>query len=337
MTDRAPRQSILLPLLLPLGSLAVIVLALWGFSRILLNTTHTAAVLVALVAAAGIMAIAAYVTRARAGGMALYSLVGGAAGVAMLAGGAALVVAPPHGDEGEGPPPVAIVAPVNAIADGFASDTYTVPADVAFDIEFDNQDPGVPHNVWIAVEEGGDVLFEGANVTGPVVTTYAIEDPLAEGSYFFYCQIHPATMTGTLEAEPGAGGGGEDGEGGGGGGTVVVASQLAFDTDTLELPADTPTTITFDNQDDVGTFGPHNIAIYENEAAATGGGTALFGGELVNGPATVPYDVPGLPAGELFFHCDVHPQMKGVVIVDGGGGDAGGGDAGGGDAEPDTG
>jgi plastocyanin len=324
MSERGPRQSLLLPLVIPLGSLAAIALVLFGFSRILLNTTHAAATVVALVAAAGILAIAAFVAaRSRGGSVALLSMVGGAAGVALLAGGVALVAAPPHEGDAGGAPVVAIVAPPNAAVDGFAQDTYTVPADVAFEIEFDNQDPGATHNVEIAVEEGGETLYEGEIVTGPVVTTYPIEEPLAEGEYFFFCVVHPTTMTGTLQALPGGGeggggeGGGGEGEGGGGGagGVTVVAQELAFDPTEISLPADTPSTITFDDRDDAGTFGPHNIAIYEDEAYTS----ALFTGDLVNGPATVEYEVPALPAGTFPFRCDVHPQMTGTVTVDGGG------------------
>ena len=50
-----PREGVLLPLLLPLASLAVIALVLLLFSRVLLRTTHTGATAVALVAAAGIV------------------------------------------------------------------------------------------------------------------------------------------------------------------------------------------------------------------------------------------------------------------------------------------
>jgi plastocyanin len=41
----------------------------------------------------------------------------------------------------------------------------------------------------------------------------------------------------------------------------------------------------------------------------------LFRGDLIAGPATVTYHVGPLPAGRYFFHCDVHPQMKGAVRV----------------------
>ena len=45
MTDspKSGRQSLLLPILIPLGILVAIVAALFLFSRILLNVSHTAA------------------------------------------------------------------------------------------------------------------------------------------------------------------------------------------------------------------------------------------------------------------------------------------------------
>ena len=156
----------------------------------------------------------------------------------------------------------------------------------------------MPHNV--VIYDGPDAeataLFTGELVTGPAKADYDVE-PAPEGEYFFNCEVHPTTMTGTVTAAPG---GGEGGGGGGGGGPTVVAADLAFDTDTIELLADTETTITLDNQD-AGT--PHNIAIYTDDSL----GESLFAGELVTGPATAEYTVPAIPAGEYYFHCDVHP------------------------------
>ena len=48
--------------------------------------------------------------------------------------------------------------------------------------------------------------------------------------------------------------------------------------------------LTFDNQDDVNTTGPHNVSIYTDDTLAE----SLFKGDLVNGPATVEYQVPGV-------------------------------------------
>jgi plastocyanin len=89
---------------------------------------------------------------------------------------------------------------------------------------------------------------------------------------------------------------------------TVVAQGLQFDTSEIDLPADAPTTITFTNND-AGT--QHDIAIFQDDTLAK----VLFRGDLVTGVATVKYDVPGLPAGTYYFHCDVHPTMSGSVVV----------------------
>ena len=305
-----PREGVLLPLLLPLASLAVIALVLLLFSRVLLRTTHTGATAVALVAAAGIMAVAAFVaSRKQVGNGALFSMIGGVAGVSMLAGGLALLVATP-GEEGGEPeiPIVAIAAPVGASTDGFSTNQLELPASVDFQIAFDNQDTQ-PHNVSIATddpEKGGELLFEGQIVTGPVVTTYDVP-ALEPGKLFFLCEVHPTTMTGTAEAVEGAGAEG-GGEGGVPASTTIVAQSLAFDTGEIELPAGTESTVTLDNQE---TGVPHNFAVYADEARTD----PIFQGENITGPASIPYTIPPLDPGTYFFQCDVHPEMAGTVVA----------------------
>ena len=63
--------------------------------------------------------------------------------------------------------------------------------------------------------------------------------------------------------------------------------------------------VAFENDDDAV---PHNVAIYADDSAAQ----SLFVGDLVEGPATVTYDVPALDPGVYYFRCDVHPQMNGT-------------------------
>jgi len=331
MSEGKNRQSLLLPILMPIGVLAVIGLVLAGFSRVLLAISHNAATVVALVAAVGIVVVAAWVaSRKRVTGSTLFSMVAAMTGIAMLAGGLAVVAAPLE-EEGEGEGPggevvVAIAAPEGAATTGFSTDALSVPSDVPFTLAFENADPAVPHNV--VIYDGADAeapqLFRGEIITGPATVDYAVE-PLTEGEFFFNCEVHPTTMTGTMTASPEGGGDG----GGGGEGITVVAADIAFDTDTIELPPDTPTKITLDNQD-AGT--PHNIAIYTDDTLDE----SLFVGEIVTGPVSVVYDIPPLSEGEYYFHCDVHPNMSGTVIVsgDGGGGDGGGGGSGGGGEEP---
>ncbi len=101
---------------------------------------------------------------------------------------------------------------------------------------------------------------------------------------------------------------------GGAGETVTMnltADNMAFDTDTITVPAGAEVTINFDNQDD-GI--PHNFAVYENSTAQD----PIFQGEIVTGPDTTEYTftAPEEP-GTYYFQCDVHPsQMNGDFIVE---------------------
>lgn len=303
MSDRGERQSLLLPILIPVGGLVVIVLVLFTFSRVLLSVKPNAATATALVAAVGIMAVAAFVAgRKHVTGAALGGFVGAAAGITMFAGGLAIaVIGPP---EEEVPPfHAALAAPEGAITEGFVTvegeptDTLLFDANTPIELEFENREP-VAHNVQIfdGPDDSAPSLFDGPPLAGPATTTYRIA-PLAPGEYFFICRLHPNTaMEGTVTVEEGAGG------------VRIVAEGTAFDTDELRLPAEAPTTLTLDNRDPAA----HNVSIYEDESAS---GEPLFTFEPFPGPRTEPFDVPPIPEGDYYFRCDVHPTMQGTVVV----------------------
>ena len=65
----------------------------------------------------------------------------------------------------------------------------------------DNQDGGVVHNLHIY--EGMDNSGEDKGATeleaGPVTQTLTVT--FEPGTYFFLCDVHPATMAGTIEVE----------------------------------------------------------------------------------------------------------------------------------------
>jgi plastocyanin len=310
------RDRLVMPILLPLGILAVIAAVLFGFSRILLSLTPTAATVTAIVVASGVVTTAAVAAgRKQVRLSTLGAMLGVTAGVAMLAGGVALAVVGGSEEEpgGGGEKPVVTLAAANI---AFEPTSLTVPAGEAFTLQFHNQDANTQHNVQIFDDPkfAGTPLFNGALVTGVRQAEYDV-GPLAAGAYFFRCEVHP-TMTGEMQAVPTGGGGGGTGPGGprpGGGGVTVVAQNVAFDTATIELEP-VPTTITFENRD-AGV--QHNIAIYSDSSL----GDELFNGDLVTGPATAEYAVPALPPGEHYFQCNVHPTMSGTVLVS----DAGGG------------
>ena len=89
----------------------------------------------------------------------------------------------------------------------------------------------------------------------------------------------------------------------------VTAQGIAFDTSTIDLPANKASTIHFVNKD-AGV--QHNIAIYPSADDLT---NPLFRGDLVTGVDETDYAVDPLKAGTYYFHCDVHPTMNGTVNV----------------------
>jgi plastocyanin len=322
---RESREGLLFPILLPVGALAIILLILFAFSRVLLVISHNAATVVACITAAAIITVASVVAgRERLTGAALLPMIGTIFGIALVAGGVAIVAVGPQKEGGGEQPPitVALSAPAGAALEGFSPDKLSFQADVPTNLEFDNADPSTSHNVVIfqGKDATGAAVFTGDLVTGPTKTTYSVPG-LVEGSYFFHCEVHPTTMTGTIAVAPAP----PSGSPGAPAGAVITAVGLAFNTAEIDIPADTPTPLTFTNNDP-GT--QHNVAVFKDSAYTD----SVFTGELVTGPATQVYPLPALAAGTYFFKCDVHPTMTGTLVAapgpEGGGSGAGSGSPG---------
>jgi plastocyanin len=81
----------------------------------------------------------------------------------------------------------------------YDKDCLAAPANTAFEIDFDNKDPGVQHNVSIYTNAGAStVLLKGKIITGPKKITYDVK-ALPAGSYYFRCDVHPfGSMKGTF-------------------------------------------------------------------------------------------------------------------------------------------
>ena len=82
----------------------------------------------------------------------------------------------------------------------FETTAVEVPAGKAFKIDFDNKDAATIHDIDIHRNDAsGELVFDGATVSGPAMTTYDIP-ALTAGTYAFVCSVHPDDMTGTIKA-----------------------------------------------------------------------------------------------------------------------------------------
>lgn len=89
---------------------------------------------------------------------------------------------------------------VNLVASGMAFDksTITVPAGASVTINFENRD-SVLHNLSVYNNSNAapPAIFQGNTITSST-TIYKFTAPTTPGTYFFRCDVHPTTMTGSF-------------------------------------------------------------------------------------------------------------------------------------------
>ena len=87
----------------------------------------------------------------------------------------------------------------------------------------------------------------------------------------------------------------------------VVATDNAFDKETLQAPPTTAVTFTFENDGQT----KHNLAFYQSA-----GGAEIKVGEILDGGESEQIAFTTPAEGNYYFQCDLHPdQMKGVFQV----------------------
>ena len=113
----------------------------------------------------------------------------------------------PHTDNGGSQPPPTPSAPgdtsIQLVAANLEFDqrALTAAAGGNVNVTMDNRDASVLHNFALYVDSStAQPIFVGDLVTGPIVTTYTFEAP-APGTYFFRCDVHPDTMTGSFTVQ----------------------------------------------------------------------------------------------------------------------------------------
>lgn len=108
----------------------------------------------------------------------------------------------PQAQNNTPPPPAAAGTTVlSVVAQNvqFTTRSLTAAAGQPVQLTFDNKDAGVLHDVAFYTNSSATTLIYKTEITtGPVVKTFNFTAPAAPGNYFFRCDVHPDTMTGSF-------------------------------------------------------------------------------------------------------------------------------------------
>lgn len=198
------RVKIPLIIAIPLGALLVIGAGAIGFSRILLELEPEAATAVALTMAANILIACAIVankprldtvTLAELFVVVTYPIVIGIVLAQIGFGGGA-----GHAETANAHAPAGSSSEIVAAGVAFETDELTFTAGEATTLTLTNDD-SVAHNLAVYEDDSATKdLFVGAEVAGGGSADYDIP-ALDKGEYFFRCDLHPSSMTGTALVE----------------------------------------------------------------------------------------------------------------------------------------
>jgi len=298
------RERTTLPLAVPFGIFAVVLIVVFLFSRILLNVPRQVAVAVALMTALNILITCGVIAMRKVEGATKFLLVLVIAAPVVLGGAAAakiikikepVKVAPPA-------PPVALSAANIA----FSTTSLTLPPGKAT-IDFKNTDTA-PHNVHIfdGADASAPSLFMGNIVPPGGSATYDVTGLKDGSTYFFHCDVHPTQMTGKVTVSSA----GASAAGPASSGPIFLgAANTQFNKSTITIAANKATTVNFHNGDST----IHNFDIISGPPPYAKPATQPTPAQAGQ---SVTYNIPALPAGTYDFQCDFHPgSMKGTLVV----------------------
>jgi plastocyanin len=211
--NRDSKDRLLLPIFVPLAAVVALAFVILAISRILLAVPPEAATPIALAMALNVLtgaALFASLPRLRSwvikGVLVVGALILGVGAVTSMAVSGELdeLLKREEKSAAEEPGPVSETTPADSqttapppdssaiIASGitFNVTELNLPAGQENTLPFDNRDAGIPHNVSIYSQQGGEALFEGEIITGPATVDYQVP-ALDPGSFYFQCDVHP--------------------------------------------------------------------------------------------------------------------------------------------------
>lgn len=102
---------------------------------------------------------------------------------------------PPQGSPGPGGSTTLQIVASNLL---FNPRSLAAPPEAQVTVRLDNRDAGVLHNFSVyRTNQATQQIFTGELHTGPGTKDYSFRAP-GPGTYFFRCDVHPDTMTGTF-------------------------------------------------------------------------------------------------------------------------------------------
>jgi len=212
--NRDTKDRLLLPIFIPLAAVVALAFVILAFSRILLAVPPEAATPIALAMALNVLtgaALFASLPRLRSwvikGVLVVGALILAVGAVTSMAVSGELddLFKREEKSAAEEPGPVSETTPADSqttapppdssggiIARGIAFNVteLNLPAGQENTLPFDNRDAGIPHNVSIYMQQGGEALFQGEIITGPATVDYQVP-ALDPGSFYFQCDVHP--------------------------------------------------------------------------------------------------------------------------------------------------
>lgn len=208
--DQDVRDRLVLPILIPVGLLAVIAVCAVVFGMILLFNPLQVSLMVAIAAAGAILAAFGLATSRPE-----HEMTAGKRGVIALAAIAPVVVGVlvavdvlPTTSQKVVEKKCEFCIPADAVrlvAKNLAFDPQqiTLPSQGDVHILLVNQDQGVLHNLAVFPRDSrgqpvrSSPVFQGTVFAGNAQQVYTFNAP-GSGAYYFQCDVHPQTMNGTV-------------------------------------------------------------------------------------------------------------------------------------------